>query len=146
MCVFRKVFLTRFVCLPSFGSTTTPSLLSTTTTILTTTTTRVPQKRLTFGYPAVEALSLDRQAYAVMHGSFSDKAVTAFLHGVMTGRQSTMKLPSSVSMESLIVPVMEPWDGLDAAPNEEEMSLEDIMGWGDDDDTTENEKKASNES
>ena len=75
-----------------------------------------------------------------MHGSFSDKVVTAFLHGVTTGRQPTMKLPVSVSMESLIVPV-EPWDGLDGAPIEEEMSLEDIMGWGDDDE----DKKASDE-
>jgi hypothetical protein len=106
---------------------------------------RTTKNSLTFGYPAVVALSLDRQAYAVMHGSFSDKVVTAFLHGVTTGRQSTMKLPSSVSMESLIVPVMEPWDGLDAPPIEEEMSLEDIMGWGDDDDTTDDEKKASDE-
>jgi hypothetical protein len=90
------------------------------------------------------ALSLDRQAYAVMHGSFSGKVVTAFLHGVTTGRQSTMKLPSAVSMESLIVPVIEPWDGLDGAPIEEEMSLEDIMGW-EDDDSTDDEKKASDE-
>ena len=76
------------------------------------------------------ALSLDRQAYAVMHGSFSEKTVTAFLHGVTSGRQSTIKLSKSIS--DLIVET-EPWDGLDGKPLEEEMSLADIMGWDDDD-------------
>ena len=85
--------------------------------------------RLTFGFPALVALSLDREAYAVMRGSFSEKSVAAFLHGVTTGRQPTIKLSKSIQD---VVVATEPWDGLDGAPIEEEMSLDEIMGWDDD--------------
>ena len=85
--------------------------------------------RLTFGFPAVVALSLDRQAYAVMRGSFSEKNAEKFLHGVTNGRQATIKLSRPIN--DLIVET-EPWDGLDGKPIEEELSLADIMGWDDD--------------
>jgi protein disulfide-isomerase A6 len=87
------------------------------------------QIRLTFGFPAVVAISIHKGAYAVMRRSFSEKAVTAFLHGVTTGRQPTVKfskLPAVVSTE--------PWDGSDGAPIEDEIPLSEIMGWDDDDD------------
>jgi protein disulfide-isomerase A6 len=81
---------------------------------------------LTFGFPAIVAFSMDREAYAVMRGSFTEKAVTSFLHGVTSGRQPTIK----VSQMPVIV-TTEPWDGQDGAPIEEELSLADIMGWDD---------------
>lgn len=85
---------------------------------------------LTFGYPALVAYSLDRHAFAVLHGSFSEKSITSFLHGVTSGRVSVEK------MKKQKIPSVEttkPWDGLDAAPPEEEFSLDDIMGSSDDD-------------
>lgn len=89
---------------------------------------------LTFGYPAIVAVSLERQAYSVSRGSFSEKSITGFLNGVTTGRQKTVKLSPEQSAK-LVVQTVEPWDGKDGAPiEEEEMSLDEIMGWGDDDD------------
>jgi hypothetical protein len=83
--------------------------------------------RLTFGFPAVVALSLDKGAYSIMRGSFSEKKVTAFLHGVTTGRQPTAKLNNFPT-----VVTTEPWDGKDSAPIEDEIPLSEIMGWDDD--------------
>ena len=78
---------------------------------------------LTFGAPALVAYSMDRQAYAVLRGSFSLKAVTGFLHSISTGPQRTISLS-----ELPKVVQTEPWNGADAPPVEEEMSLSDIMG------------------
>lgn len=78
---------------------------------------------MTFGYPALVALSLDRQAYAVQRGSFSEKAITGFLHSITSGRQPTIKLskiPEIVTVEG--------WDGKDGTPLEEEPPLSEIMG------------------
>jgi protein disulfide-isomerase A6 len=78
---------------------------------------------LTFGAPALVAYSQDRQAYAVMHGSFSEKAITSFLHGITTGRQPTVKLTQLPTVQTV-----EPWDGQDGAPVEDEIPLSEIMG------------------
>ena len=84
---------------------------------------------LTFGFPALVAFSMDREAYAVLHGSFSEKSITSFLHGVTTGRRPTIKLDALPTVETVT-----PWDGKDAAPIEEEIPLSEIMGWDDDED------------
>lgn len=78
---------------------------------------------MTFGYPAVVALSLDREAYAVQRGSFSEKAITTFLHSITTGRQPTIKLSAIPE-----VVTVELWDGKDGTPLEEEPPLSEIMG------------------
>jgi protein disulfide-isomerase A6 len=83
---------------------------------------------LSFGFPALVAVSMDREAYAVLKGSFSEKGIPSFLNGVMTGRQPTTKL----SQLPTVVTVT-PWDGQDAAPIEDEIPLSEIMGWDDDD-------------
>ena len=83
---------------------------------------------LTFGYPAVAALSVDRQAYAVLRGSFRDNSITSFLQSLTTGRQVTEKLSSGIPT----IATVEPWDGMDGEPFEEELSLAEIMGWDDD--------------
>lgn len=92
---------------------------------------------LTFGYPAVVALSLDRQAYSVLRGSFSEKSLAAFLNGVVTGRQPTIKIGDG---ELPTIVTAEPWDGKDGQVVEEEMSLDDIMGWDDDEDEKKEEE------
>ncbi len=82
---------------------------------------------MTFGFPAVVALSMNKGAYAVMRRSFTEKAVTAFLHGVTTGRQPTVKLSQLPA-----VATTEPWDGSEGAPIEDEIPLTEIMGWDED--------------
>jgi protein disulfide-isomerase A6 len=81
---------------------------------------------LTFGAPALVAYSMDKQAYAVMRQSFTEKSITAFLHSLINGRQTVIPLPASGG--TLKIRTLEPWDGQDGAPLEDELSLEDIMG------------------
>jgi protein disulfide-isomerase A6 len=76
---------------------------------------------LTFGYPAVAAVSLDKQAFAVQRGAFNEKAISKFLNSIMSGRQATLPMQSSP-----VVKTTQPWDGLDAALVEEE-PLDDFM-------------------
>ena len=78
---------------------------------------------MTFGFPAVAAFSMDKEAYVVMKTSFSEKNVASFLHGVTSGRQPTARVRAMPK-----VVTTEPWDGLDAAPIEEEMPLCEVMG------------------
>ena len=81
---------------------------------------------LSFGFPALVAFSMDRQAYAVLHGSFSEKQMTAFLHGITTGRQATIKLSQPLPK----LETVEPWDGKDGAPIEEEFDLSELFDEG----------------
>lgn len=78
---------------------------------------------LTFGFPAVVALSLERNAYSVLRGAFSEKSIGKFLRGITAGRQPTTKLEKELPK----VVMVEPWNGLDGIPIEEE-PLDDIMG------------------
>jgi protein disulfide-isomerase A6 len=78
---------------------------------------------MTFGFPAVAAFSMDKEAFVVMKTSYNEKNVAAFLHGVTSGRQRIAKISSMPKVETT-----EPWDGLDAAAIEEEMPLCEIMG------------------
>ena len=80
---------------------------------------------LTFGFPALVAFSIDRKAFAVLHGSFSEKQISAFLHGITTGRQKTIQIDSIPEISSV-----EPWDGKDGAPIEEEFDLSDLFDEG----------------
>eukprot|EP00977_Amphora_coffeiformis_P004165 scaffold846_cov168-Amphora_coffeaeformis.AAC.22 len=73
---------------------------------------------LTFGFPALVAISLDRQGLAVMHGAFRETNVHTFLHGITTGRQPV--LPLKVQGADLPVATTTPWDGKDGRPVEEE--------------------------
>ena len=62
----------------------------------------------------------------MMRGSYNEKTVTAFLHGVTSGRQPTIKLSTLPE-----VVTVSPWDGQDGAPVEDEIPLSEIMGWDD---------------
>ena len=89
---------------------------------------------LSFGFPALVAYSMDRHAFAVLRGSFSEKAMTSFLHGVTSGRVAVAKM----KMEKVPkIEAVEPWDGEDAKAIEEEFDLADIMGSSDDDEEAE---------
>ena len=71
---------------------------------------------LTFGFPALVAISLDRHAMVVMHGAFRDTNVQTFLHGITTGRQVVVPL----TVTDLPVSTTTPWDGKDGQPIEED--------------------------
>ena len=82
---------------------------------------------LTFGYPAVAAYSVEKGVYAVHRASFTETNIRKFLMGITTGRQSTYAIRSVPEINTV-----EPWDGKDGVPFEEE-PLDDIMGWDDED-------------
>lgn len=88
---------------------------------------------LTFGFPAVAAYSSEKKVYTVHRGSFTDTNVRKFLMAITTGKMATYPLRNE-----LVVAEVEPWDGKDGVPIEEE-SLEDIMGWDDDDSFADND-------
>jgi protein disulfide-isomerase A6 len=79
--------------------------------------------KLDFGFPALVTFTLDRTAFSVFKGSFSDKGISTYLHSVASGATSNQVLP-------YMFPVMdtEPWDGKDA-PLEtyEDIPLSEIM-------------------
>jgi protein disulfide-isomerase A6 len=81
---------------------------------------------LTFGYPAVVGLSMEKQAYAIFRGSFNEQAVGKFVAGITTGREPIVKLNNPLPP----VTTTDPWDGQDGVPFEEE-PLDDF--WDDDD-------------
>eukprot|EP00904_Undaria_pinnatifida_P007296 jgi/Undpi1/3697/HiC_scaffold_16.g07067.m1 len=78
---------------------------------------------LTFGYPALVAVSVEKKAFAVHVLSFSVENMADFLGGLTTGSTRTKPLealPEIVSVEA--------WDEKDAVVAEEEFSLEDLFG------------------
>ncbi len=84
---------------------------------------------LTFGFPAVAAYSVDKGVYVVHRGSFTESNIRRFLTGITTGKQGTSKISKVPKITTV-----EPWDGKDGIPLEEEFSLDEIMGWDDDED------------
>mmetsp|Transcript_16952 Transcript_16952/g.22406 ORF Transcript_16952/g.22406 Transcript_16952/m.22406 type:complete len:438 (+) Transcript_16952:85-1398(+) len=78
---------------------------------------------LTFGFPALVAVSQEKGAYAVQRGAFSASGIASFLNGVMIGSQKTTPAPSFPRIVKVT-----PWDGEDAAAIEEEFSLDELFG------------------
>jgi protein disulfide-isomerase A6 len=76
---------------------------------------------LTFGFPALVAVSLDRQALAVLHGAFRDTNIQTFLFGITTGRQAVLPLTAALSVATTT-----PWDGQDGqvAVEEDDFDLD----------------------
>jgi protein disulfide-isomerase A6 len=81
---------------------------------------------LTFGFPAVVAISFEQDAYQVMKGPFSEGAITTFAQRNENWRKR--KLIDLSEMPTIVT--TEPWDGQDGRPIEEEneIPLSDIMG------------------
>ncbi|KAF4316567.1 hypothetical protein G195_009730 [Phytophthora kernoviae 00238/432] len=81
------------------------------------------QFELTFGYPSLVAISLDRKRYVVQRGAFTTEAISEFLLGVMQGRESTVGFDELPAIETV-----KPWDGKDVQLDEiEEDEDDDIM-------------------
>jgi len=79
---------------------------------------------LGFGYPAVVAISPNKQVFATMRRSFDYTNVNEFLVKVITGSAPVDKIPGGV----VEIKKADAWDGKDAAPiieePEEEMEEE----------------------
>lgn len=80
---------------------------------------------MNFGYPALAAVSRAKNVRGLHRGAFDGKKVSIFLTGITSGRVKTSKMAKG----ELIVADVAEWDGEDgAAFEEEEFSLDDIMG------------------
>jgi len=75
---------------------------------------------LTFGYPSLVAINLDRKRYVVQRGAFTAESIGEFLDGVMQGRESTVGFD-----ELLEIKTVKPWDGKDVQLDEVEDDDED---------------------
>ncbi|KAF0682671.1 Aste57867_25230 [Aphanomyces stellatus] len=64
---------------------------------------------LTFGYPAVVAISLDKQRFSVMRAAFDSKSIAAYLDGIFSGKQGTYPYDALPTIKTVA-----PWDGKDA--------------------------------
>ncbi|EQC37366.1 hypothetical protein SDRG_05583 [Saprolegnia diclina VS20] len=64
---------------------------------------------LTFGYPAVLAINLDKQRYSVMRAAFDATSIASYLEGIFSGRQSTFPYEALPKVAKTTG-----WDGQDA--------------------------------
>ena len=78
--------------------------------------------RVQSAVPGMFAVNKAKKAYAVHTGAFDESHLRVFLRSLATGRAVTAPLPDLPPLESV-----EPWDGEDAEPPEEEFSLDDIL-------------------
>jgi len=84
---------------------------------------------MTFGFPAVIAINIDKSIYCIHRFSFNEKALSTFLYSITSGRATSYKLQgdTATQLSKMIVDVSE-WDGMDVEVEEEEFDLSDIMG------------------
>ncbi|KAG8465824.1 hypothetical protein KFE25_005394 [Diacronema lutheri] len=66
-------------------------------------------------FPTLVAVSADKGRYAQMRDAFDERHIGAFLMGVLTGRTATSDLGSLGALATV-----EPWDGQDGTPLDEE--------------------------
>ena len=79
--------------------------------------------KLDFGFPTLITFTLDRTAFSVFKGSFSDKGISTYLHSVASGATSNHVLPYMFPVSDT-----EQWDGKDAPlENYEDIPLSEIM-------------------
>jgi len=97
---------------------------------------------LTFGFPAVVAVNVDKNVYSNFRLSFAEKSLRTWLVSITTGRAISAKMDELPTIETA-----EEWDGKDGKPIEEE-SLADIMGegWNDNNDNDGGNCQSSEES
>ncbi|KAJ0409169.1 hypothetical protein ATCC90586_010250 [Pythium insidiosum] len=81
------------------------------------------QFELTFGYPSLVAVNLDRKRYVVQRGAFSADSIASFLQRVLTGGEATARFSALPTFKT--VPE---WDGEDAKVEEiEDEDDDDIL-------------------
>lgn len=85
---------------------------------------------LTFGYPSVVAINLDRKRYVVQRGAFSAQSIGSFLQGVLQGKEATVSFDEFPALKTV-----EPWNGEDAKAEviedeDDDDILSEILGAG----------------
>ncbi|TDH65249.1 uncharacterized protein CCR75_009048 [Bremia lactucae] len=75
---------------------------------------------LTFGYPSLVAINLERKRYVVQRGAFTAETIGQFLERVIQGRESTVSFDLMPEITTT-----EPWDGKDIILDEIEDDDED---------------------
>ena len=76
---------------------------------------------LGFGYPAVVAVSKSRGKYAIAKGAFTERSINVFITGLKSGSVRLSALPTLPKFSTV-----EPWDGEDAKPMEEDVDEADL--------------------
>ena len=82
---------------------------------------------MTFGFPAVVALNLDKSTCCMHRFSFNENLLSTFLCSMTSGRAASYKLEDAAQLSNILVDVSE-WDGMDGEIEEEEFDLSDVMG------------------
>jgi len=77
------------------------------------------QLRLQFGFPAVVAINLEKNRYAIHKGTFEENALRSFITSLMAGRQAIDPLPKNLAK----LKTTQPWDGKEAPKPEEDDEL-----------------------
>jgi len=70
---------------------------------------------LGFGFPAIIAISPQKNKFGVMKGAFNEKGVKSFVDGLLIGKTPLGPLPANFKFKKVSA-----WDGKDAPPLEEE--------------------------
>ena len=70
---------------------------------------------MTFGFPAVSALSMDKGVYSICRSSYTVNNIKKFLTSLTMGGLQSFKIDRSPE-----IAFVEPWDGEDAIPYEED--------------------------
>lgn len=77
-----------------------------------------------YGYPALVALSVKKKVYAPFKAAFEEPHLREFVAAATQGGRGIQEMESVPAVKAV-----EPWDGLDGQlPEEEEFSLDDLMG------------------
>ncbi len=66
---------------------------------------------MSYGYPAVVALSIKKQMFGTLRGTFTESSVHKFVIGLQTGQARLSKLYPLPELKN-----KEAWDGLDKKP------------------------------
>ena len=78
---------------------------------------------LSFGFPAVVAVSLSKKVFAVQTSAFEPATIGKFLNGILSGKQKTGPFRGG---EVPKIVETTPWDGKDAEmPEEEPLDMDD---------------------
>lgn len=66
------------------------------------------------GYPALVAVSVNKERYAPFRGAFNKKGIDSFIKSIQNGKEPLFPLPNGFTSK---INKVKAWDGKDAAPS-----------------------------
>jgi protein disulfide-isomerase A6 len=72
--------------------------------------------QLSFGYPAVMAISPTKMKYTIMKASYSEKEFVDFTSGILSGKSALIDFKDYGKISTVTE-----WDGKDAAPPKDDL-------------------------